>query len=150
MKSFLVGLLALVAISFATVDNASAQKALFKGQTGGAIIKNSATGGTADELTTGTATSTAAAATLNTDSGKITTEALTTAGLANYTFTLTNSKIAATSKVFVSVENGTNTQGTLLPYRITPGAGSCVILLRNQHATEALNGTIKFSFLTIQ
>jgi hypothetical protein len=125
------------------------QQAIFKGLTAGAGLKVGA-GGIAAERTTGTATSTAAAATLNTDTGKITTEALTTAGLASYTFTLTNSLIAATSKIFVSVENGTNTQGTLGVGTIAPGAGSAVILIRNLHATQALNGTIKFNFYVVQ
>lgn len=149
MKSFLVGLLALVAISFAAVDNAHAQKALFKNQTPGALIK-SATGGIADEATTGTATSTSAAATLNTDSGTVTTEALTTAGLADYTFTLTNSKITTASKVFYALTNGTNTQGTLAVGPATKASGSSVVLIHNLHATQALNGTIKIQFWVVQ
>ncbi len=149
MKNFIVGLLALVAISFATVDNAKAQVAMFKGMTTGAHVEVGP-GGIAAESTTSTATSTVHAATLNTDSGTITTEALTTAGLADYTFTLTNSQITAASKVFVTVANGTNTQGTLGVGTVTPGSGSCVIMIHNLHATQALNGTLKLGFFTVQ
>jgi hypothetical protein len=149
IKSFIVGLLALVAISFATVDNAQAQVTMFKGLTPGLTVKVG-TGGIAAVKTTGTAVSTVHAATLNTDSGTITTEALTTAGLATYTFTLTDSLITATSKVFVTITNGTNSQGSLAGATVTPGAGSAVILVPNLHATQALNGTIVIGFDVVQ
>ena len=102
-------------------------------------------------LKTGTGTLTAAAttgaATLNKPGGKITTEALTTAQNAIYTLTLTNSEIAAADRVYASVANGTNTQGTPMVGRITPAAGSVVILIINKHASaEALNGTLVVSF----
>ncbi len=95
----------------------------------------------------GVATSTAAAATINEQSGVITTEALTTAGDADYTFTLTNSFITATSKVFVSVGKGTATAGAPAVAWVTPGAGSVVIIIRNTSPSVALNGTIEISFL---
>jgi hypothetical protein len=99
----------------------------------------------------GTATSTAAAATINHTSGLITTEALTTAGLADYTFTLTNSTIESAGAVVVaSISYGTNSAGTPVVQRITPAAGSCVIIIRNQHATVALNGTIKIAFAVLR
>lgn len=98
---------------------------------------------------TGTATSTAAAATLNTTRGQITTEALTTAGLADYTFTLTNSKIKATSSVRVSIKKGTDTTGTIALGTIAPAAGTCVIIVHNLHATVAFNGTLVLDFLVV-
>ena len=99
---------------------------------------------------TKTATASAGAATLNKSSGKITSEALTTAGLADYTLTLTDSSIAAADELFVSVTNGTNTQGTIAVGPVTPGAGSATIIIHNLHATQALNGTIIISFANLK
>lgn len=108
------------------------------------------TGSLALDTGTKTATATAGAATLSKDAGVITSEALTTAGLAAYTLTLTNTSIAAADQVFASVANGTNTQGTPVVGLITPGAGSCTIEVRNVHATEALNGTLKIAFMVLK
>lgn len=99
---------------------------------------------------TKTAAATGGAATLAKSAGVITSEALTTAALATYTLTLTNSTIAAADQVMVSLQNGTNTQGWLHLERVTPGAGSVVIVVRNIHVTEALNGTIKIAFATLK
>lgn len=99
---------------------------------------------------TKTATASGGAATLDKNAGVITSEALTTAGLADYTLTLTNSAIAATDQVLISVANGTNTQGDPVVGLATPGAGSVVIRIRNAHATEALNGTIKIAFVVFK
>jgi hypothetical protein len=98
-------------------------------------------------LGSGTATATAGAATLANRFGKITTEALTTAQNAVYTLTITNTAIKAADIVMVSVGNGTNTQGTPTVTRVTPAAGSVVILISNLHASAvALNGTLAVSF----
>ena len=104
---------------------------------------------TADNFTVagGTAAATTGAATLNTAGGKVTTESLTTAQNAIYTLTITNSAIATADRVYASVDNGTNTQGTPMIGRVTPGAGSLVITVINKHATaEAFNGTLVVSF----
>ncbi len=98
------------------------------------------------DVATGTATSTAAAATINAQTGLITTEALTTAAAATYTFTLTNAAITANSIVLVTVGKGTATAGEPAVHFVTPAAGSCVILIRNDAAAAALNGTIKIGF----
>lgn len=95
---------------------------------------------------TGTATSTAAAATVSKQSGIVTSEALTTAAGASWDLVLTNTKIAATSKVFASVQNGTNSQGIPVVGAITPGSGSATIKVFNLHASQAFNGTIKVTF----
>jgi hypothetical protein len=102
--------------------------------------------GTKLTLDTGTATATAGAATLSKQSGTITTEALTTAAAAAYTLTLTNTQVTAASKVFVSVDNGTNTQGIPVLSTATPSGGSVAIKVFNLHASQALNGTLKISF----
>lgn len=99
---------------------------------------------------TKTAAASAGAATLNKNAGRITSEALTTAGLADYTLTLTNSQIAAADQVLVNVGNGTNTQGDAVVGTVTPAAGSVVIIIRNAHATQALNGTLIVSFVVFK
>jgi hypothetical protein len=134
--------------------------------TGGSVV---ITGGTIDGVTIGettpvdatlselhvdtgakTATASSGAATLNKMSGVITTEALTTAGLADYTLTLTNSDIAVGDVVLASIGNGTNTAGDPVQGAVTPGAGSAVIVVRNAHATAALNGTLIVGFLVVK
>ncbi len=97
----------------------------------------------------GTAVSTVAAATINEQSGVITTEALTTAHATSYTMTLTNSLIAATSIVFATVQFGSATTGEPVVGLITPGTGSATIEIKNVAASAAFNGTIKISFLVI-
>jgi hypothetical protein len=101
------------------------------------------------DVTYGTATSTANAATINTQNGTITTEALTTAAGATYTMTLTNSKIKATSVVQVTVGKGTCTAGQPTVCFVTPAAGSVVIILQNIHSANALNGTITIGFTVL-
>lgn len=106
--------------------------------------------GAGSDLTfdTGTATAVAGAATLNKQAGTVTSEALVTAAGSDYTLTLTNSVIAATSKVFVSVANGTNTTVDMYVSEVTPGAGSCTVVVKNDSGS-ALNGTIKISFFVV-
>lgn len=99
--------------------------------------------------TAGTATASGGAATLAAFNGTVTSEALTTAAAADYVLTLTNSKILAASRVFASVDNGTNTTEGMSVQRITPAAGSVVIRVRNTHATVAWNGTIKINFYVL-
>ena len=94
-------------------------------------------------------TAAAAAVSVTGNAGKITTEALTTAGLAAYTLTITNPNFTASDIVLNNVANGTNTQGTITVGRVTPAAGSCVILIQNTHATQALNGTLVVGFLIV-
>lgn len=108
------------------------------------------TNGIAIDSGTRTATAAAGTATLNKYSGVITTAALTTAAATDYVLTLTNSTIAAGDMVFVSVDNGTNTTEGLAVNRVTPSANTAVIRIRNTHATVALNGTIKISFMVMK
>ena len=97
-----------------------------------------------------TATAVAGAATLNEFTGTVTSEALTTAAGSEYTLALTNSKIEASSIVLASVTNGTNNQGVLCLIRAGATAGGALIVVRNIHASQALNGTIKIAFLVVQ
>lgn len=92
-------------------------------------------------------TSAAGAITLNAIIGKVTTEALTTAQNVDYTLTITNNQVTAADVVMASLAWGTNSQATPAIVRVTPGAGSIVIVIRNMHsAATALNGTLVVSF----
>jgi hypothetical protein len=104
------------------------------------------------QLDTGTKTATAAAgtATLNKASGKIATEALTTAAGASYALSLTNSQVAAADTVFASVANGTNSAGDPVIGLVTPGAGFVTIIVNNRHASAALNGNLVISFASLK
>jgi hypothetical protein len=96
-----------------------------------------------------TATSTAAAATINKYSGVITTEALATAAGANYTFTLTNSEIrSAYAIIYIWGAGGSNTAGVLGVVNVVSSSGSAVITFRNA-GPAALNGTVVFGFLIL-
>jgi hypothetical protein len=95
------------------------------------------------------ATASSGAATVDKQSGLVTSEALTSAAAATYTLTLTNALVAATSTVLVSVGNGSNTQGQPTLETVTPGSGSVVIVVRNRHASQALNGTLVIGFLVL-
>lgn len=97
-----------------------------------------------------TATAVGGAATLNKASGKITSEALTTAAGASYTLTLTDSAIAAADTVFVSVANGTNTTGLPVVGLVTPGAGLVTIIVNNMAPAAAFNGTLVISFASMK
>lgn len=97
----------------------------------------------------GTATSTAGAATVNHQAGVITTEALTTAAAAAYSFTLTDSRITSASVVMLMLMGGTNTTRGL-ELRAIPGTGSAAISIYNNNvAGSALNGTLIFGFFVI-
>lgn len=100
-------------------------------------------------LDRGTATSTAGAATINHQSGVVTTEALTTAAASAYAFTLTNSRITTSSIVLLQLMGGTNTTRGI-ELRAIPGTGSATLSLYNNNvAGTALNGTLIFGFVVI-
>jgi hypothetical protein len=96
-----------------------------------------------------TGTSSSNAVTINGVRGTITTEALTTAAAATFTETLTNSSITAASQVFVTVGLGTSSTGVPVLTTVTPAAGSVVIIIQNNHASAAFNGTLKISFQVV-
>jgi hypothetical protein len=114
----------------------------------------------AAEYAANAGTSTAGAATLNTNAGTVTTESLSTAVGATYTFTLTNSQITATGPTpVVQMLSKTNTGGQTTPSggpvytlggpmtlaSVTNAAGSSVFKFTNNGAT-ALNGTTVITF----
>lgn len=101
----------------------------------------------------GVATAAAGAANIQTVVGQITSESLVTATGALYTLTIVGRHFQADSVVMASVRLGTSTQGTPQIVSVTPsglpGAGQVVIVVKNIDATNAFNGTIVVSFLSI-
>lgn len=77
------------------------------------------------------ATSKSTAVTLNTVCGAITMHAAALATVTNVTFTLTNSAIAATDVMVVSIKSGAATAGTYQAWVTATAAGSCTITVRN-------------------
>lgn len=101
----------------------------------------------------GSATSTTHAATINHSAGVITTESLTTAGGAEYTMTVTDNVITATSVIVASVANAASSGNTIAPIyigEITPSTngGSATINVVNG-STAALNGKLVISFVVL-
>ncbi len=94
-----------------------------------------------------TATSTVHTATLNTTSGLMLTEALTTAAGSDYTFQIVNSLIvsSATPLPQVQMHDGTNTAGDVAVKNITNAAGTCTAVFTNT-GTAAWNGTKIITF----
>jgi hypothetical protein len=99
----------------------------------------------------GQATAVSGAASLNQDAGTITSESLTTAAAGTYTLTVGCDLVTSNSVVQVSLSNGSNSAGdpTLNTVAVgqTPGQASFVCVVTNRHATNALNGTLKFAFV---
>jgi len=99
---------------------------------------------------TKTATATAGAATLNQPSGRITTEALTTAAAAVYTLTLTNSACASTDIVQATIVGGTSTNGCPVIISAVPSGSAIVFRIYNAAPSAALNGTLVISYAIIK
>lgn len=96
------------------------------------------------------ATASGGAATLDAVAGVITTDALTTAAGAEATLTLTNACVGANDAVLVTLANGTNSAGAPVIRTATPAAGAVTIVIRNVHASAALNGTLRVGFLVLK
>jgi hypothetical protein len=95
----------------------------------------------------GTGVSTAAAATVDAQSGQVTTESLTTAHGSTYSFVLTNKYIKATSTVLVSV--GTAGTGEPCVLSVVPTTGSATILIKNVAASDAFNAIFTINFFVL-
>lgn len=96
-------------------------------------------------LSCGTATGTSNASTLANKCGVITTESATTAAGATFTETITDTVVAAADICFASV----TTAGTGSPAitKVTPAAGSLVIITQNVHASAAFNAVLAITFI---
>ena len=97
------------------------------------------------DVDSGTAVSTAGAATTSAQTGVITTEVLATAAAGSYTFVLTNPLIQLNSILNTVVGKGTATTGGLVAVTTTCAAGSATIVFLNPIAA-ALNGTVKIAY----
>lgn len=84
-----------------------------------------------------------------TASGEATSAALTTAAGVVEALTITDAKITANSKVFVSIKNGTNAAGIPVLSTVTPGAGSAAVGVLNADALAAFNGTLKLEYFIV-
>jgi len=94
------------------------------------------------------ATSAATGVTVNALCGQITTVALTTAAAAEETFTVTNSKVAATDVVAVSTTY--DGAGTPMVSVRAVGAGSFKVVITNLHASAALDAALVVNFCVIK
>jgi hypothetical protein len=94
------------------------------------------------------ATEAANAVTASAQSGIITTSALTTAGGSSYAITWTNTFIASTSVVLLSLMVGSNTTKNIT-MQATVGTGTSTITIFNNTAATALNGTVIIGFLVV-
>lgn len=85
------------------------------------------------------------AVTANGQCGVITTSALTTAGGASYAITWTNSSIATTSVIGLTIMGGTNTTEAIT-LKATAGSSTSTLTIYNNTASTALNGTILIGY----
>lgn len=111
-------------------------------------VGNFRIGGGGATAKAGTASS--GAVTLNKTMGVVTSESLTTAAAAEYTLTITNNQVVAGDVAFASVSNGTNSAGAPDVRSVACSAGQIVIIVRNVHASAALNGTLKIGFFVVK
>lgn len=94
------------------------------------------------------ATSISTGVALNTIAGKITTVSSTLAAAAEATFTVTNSKVAATDVVVVSTTYGG--AGTPLVFCSQVAAGTFNITITNLHAANALDNVLVINFIVLK
>lgn len=117
----------------------AAKLPLAGGQMTGALLFEKGTGsdGDADD-----------AITLNKQSGIVTTKILNAAAGAGYQLTLSNDRVvdANTPVVAGVAHGGTNTKRVVVE-KVSPGAGTCVIYLLNIEPADALDGTVRISFI---
>lgn len=95
-------------------------------------------------------TSVTTGVTVSANAGVITTFSQSAAAGASATFAVTNTKVSTTSVVLVSIVNYAGTTGIPI-VRVNGGAGDGTfnVLVRNVHASEALNGVLTISFLVL-
>lgn len=91
------------------------------------------------------ATAVANAVTTTANGGVITTAALTTAAAGTQTITINKAGVVATDRAMAQLAGGTNTRNVAIA-SVVCGANTIVVTLRNDDPTNALNGTVKFSW----
>ncbi len=88
------------------------------------------------------------AVTASGQAGIITTSSLSTAGGGNYSITWTNTFMNTTSGVVLTVGGGTNTTENIT-LKVTPGNATATIIIYNNTAATALNGTILINYIVM-
>lgn len=88
--------------------------------------------------------------TLNRLYGRITTPSLTAVALSNHVLTLTNSHIQPGDTVWVKMNYPTAGTGDPVIRAVIEGTGTVDIVIRNTHATVALNSAAVIDFWVIK
>lgn len=130
----------------AAAANTGTNKAVITGTSGAVALGGEMTlaAGTSINLDSELATLSSHAATVTKYAVQVTTEALTTAAAGSQAFVLTLTGAAATDLAFCQLCGGTNTQGTPILNAVMT-TNTCTVTVKNHHASEALNGTLKFN-----
>jgi hypothetical protein len=131
------GTLSQHATTFAFANTNTSHTLTFPDYTGNVLVSSGANGTEAANAVTASGTS-----------GVITTSSLTTAGGANYAITWTNTFIASTSVILLTLMGGTNTTNNIT-LKAVAGSGSSTLTIYNDTAATALNGTILIGYHVI-
>jgi hypothetical protein len=133
----------------AASDNTSPTVASVEGPTViNTIAVFSDTVGSVKDQTKANGTEAANAVTANGQAGVLTTSSLTTAGAGTYSITWTDSFIVAGSTILLQWMGGTNTVASF-SMSATAGAGTSTLVIHNNTAATALNGTILIGYQVI-
>jgi len=95
---------------------------------------------------TGTGTASGDAITLNKMSGKVTSSTNDLAYATTLDITVTNSRVSATSNVFITLGAGC---GTVVVNKVVPGSGSFVLTVKNDSTDTACSSAISFYYLVV-
>jgi hypothetical protein len=127
-----------------TASNAAGGITLAAGASGGIVLSSSGN----VSMAPSTATFAGAAVTINARVGSGTFTGLTTASAASQQFTITNSQVAASSVLFVTVTNVGSNDAQMTMQRVKPASGSFTVDVKNNGAA-ALNGDVVINFWVI-
>jgi hypothetical protein len=122
--------------NWSVVDSNNTRTIAIPDQNGTLYLANKANGTEAANAVTASGTA-----------GVITTSALTTASGAAYAITWTNTFIASSSVIILSIMGGTNTKNTL-ELKATAGSGTSALTITNNNAA-ALDGTVIIGYIVI-
>lgn len=135
---------ATTALTINSAQNVIAAKALTSSSASGGIGYSTGAGGTVTQ-----ATNKSTGVTLNTTTGQITMNNANLAGQTEVSFTLTNSAIAATDVVLVTIASGATANSYVVGVAAT-AAGSCVIQVGNVTLATTLGEAIGLNFVVIK